>query len=105
MAVQMTNDGPFEHVCSVYNMLEVAQIPFLGRFINSGRFPSTTRTAHIILGTQNQALRLVGSLAAVTGSKRLRTLDVCTTQAEIDASIKRWLSLPDRTREYNIHNV
>src|SRR5207244_144600 len=101
IAVKMTNDGPHQHVCSVYNMLEVTHIPFLGRFINSGRFPSTTRTAHIILGTNNAALRLVGSLAAVATSKRLRTLEVCTTQAEIDVAVKRWLALPDRTREYN----
>ena len=104
-AVDMTNEGPHQHVCAVYNMLEVTQVPFLGRFINSGRFPSTTRTAHIILGTVNPALRLVGSLAAVANSKRLRTLDVCTTQADVDASVKRWLSLPDRAREYNIHNI
>ncbi len=69
MAVKMTNEGPHQHVCSVYSMLEVTQVPFLGRFISSGRFPSTIRTAHIILGTQNQALRLVGSLAAVATSK------------------------------------
>jgi hypothetical protein len=104
-AVKMTNEGPHQHACSVYNMLEVTQVPFLGRFINSGRFPSTTRTAHIILGTNNAALRLVGSLAAVATSKRLRTLEVCTTQAEVDAAVKRWLALPDRTREYNIHNI
>ncbi len=104
-AVKMTNEGPHQHVCAVYNMLELTQIPFLGRFINSGRFPSTTRTAHIILGTQSPTLRLVGSLAAVATSNRLRTLEVCTTQAEIDEAVKRWLALPDRTREYNIRNI
>jgi hypothetical protein len=105
MAVKMTNEGPHQHVCAVYNMLEVTQVPFLGRFINSGRFPSTTRTAHIILGTTNPALHLVGSLAAVATSKRLRTMEVCSVQAEIDAAVQRWLALPDRAREYNIHNI
>jgi hypothetical protein len=105
MAVRMTNESKHDHVCAVYNLLEIAQVPFLGRFINSGRFPSTTRTAHIILATNNPALRLIGSLAAVATSKRLRTFEVCTTPDEIDAAVKRWLSLPDRTREYNIHNV
>ncbi len=104
-AVKMTNEGPHDHVCGVYNMLEITHVPFLGRFINSGRFPSTTRTAHIILATNNPALRLIGSLAAVASSKRLRTFEVCTSQDEIDAAVKRWLALPDRTREYNIHNV
>jgi hypothetical protein len=105
MAVKMTDEGPHDHVCAVYNMLEVTQIPFLGRFISTGRFPSSRRTAHIILGTHSQALRLVGSLAAVTNSKRLRTYDVCTTQEEVDKAVQRWLALPDRARAYTINDI
>jgi hypothetical protein len=106
VAVGMINAGPHQHVCSVYNMLDVSRLPFLGRFISAGRIPTSPRTAHLILGSENPQIRLIASLIAVTShSKRLRTLDICFSQDEIDTSVKRWLSLPERTREYNINNV
>lgn len=106
VAVKMINDGPHEHVCSVYNMLGVSRLPFLGRFISAGRIPTSPRTAHLILGSENPQIRLIASLIAVTShSKRLRTLDICFSPEEIDNAVKRWLALPERTREYNINNV
>ena len=104
-AVKIIDEGPHDHICAVYNMLDVTQIPFLGRFINTGQFPASSKTAHIILGTNSQTLRLVGSLAAVTNSRRLRTYDVCTTQDELDKAVRRWLALPDRARTYKIDDV
>ncbi|MHB8628549.1 MAG: hypothetical protein ACYDBJ_27785 [Aggregatilineales bacterium] len=94
-----------QHICVVYNVLDVSHLPFLGRFINSGEWPTTVRTAHIILATTNQAIRLVASLAGVAVGKRLRTVDICETQAEVDTAVARWLALPERTREYRIDNI
>src|ERR1051326_6804649 len=44
-AVQMINQSHFEHVCSVYNMLELTHLPMMARFINAGTFPSSPKTA------------------------------------------------------------
>jgi hypothetical protein len=101
-AVKIVNEGPHDHVCSVYNMLDVTQIPLLARFIKSGRMPSSARTAHLVLGTTNAGLRLVGSLAAVSNAKRLRTIEVCSTQAEVEHAVAKWLALPESTRRYTI---
>jgi hypothetical protein len=103
--VDLINTSNFQHVCSVYNTLDMQHIPFLGRFIRSGGIATTQRTAHIVVGTTNQAIRLVASLMAVAAGKRLRTLDVCTTQAELDSAVAHWLALPERTREYTIDDV
>src|SRR5689334_22295865 len=73
--VDTVNNGPFDHVCSVYNMFEVTHIPMLARFVKSGRMPTTPRTAHIILGTTNGMVQLIASLLAVTGNKRMRTIN------------------------------
>jgi hypothetical protein len=104
-AVQMINESNFKHVCAVYDMLDVTSFPMLARFVTSGRIPSTERTAHIILGTHNAGLQLIGSLLAVTNGKRLRTLEVCKSKEEIAEAVKMWLSLPDNTREYTINNI
>jgi hypothetical protein len=103
--VQMVNESQFNHVCAVYDMLDNVQIPMLARFIRSGAVPTTSRTAHIIIGTHNAAIQLVASLIAVATGKRLRTMEVCKTREEIDAAVKRWLNLPDNMREYTINNV
>jgi hypothetical protein len=105
MAVKVTNEGPFEHVCAVYNLLELTHVPMLARFITSGRISTTSRTAHIIIASHSAAIQLVGSLMAVSGAKRLRTMDVCKTPADIEAAVARWLALPDRAREYTIDNI
>ncbi len=104
-AVKMVDEGPFQHVCAVYNMLDVTHLPHLARFISGGRFPTSMRTAHIVVGTHDRALQLAASLIAVMGGKRLRTLEVCRSQEELDAAIKRWLDLPDRAREYTIRDI
>jgi hypothetical protein len=104
-AVQMVDAGPFEHVCSVYNMLEVTHLPLLARFIRAGNFPSSSKTAHIIIGTNSQSLQLVASLVAVLASKRLRTMEACKTNEEIEQAVKRWLMLPDRARSYTVNDV
>jgi hypothetical protein len=104
-AVKLTNEGSFEHVCAVYNLLELTHVPMLARFITSGRISTTSRTAHIIIGTHNAAIQLVASLMAVSGAKRLRTMDVCKTPQEIEMAVGRWLALPDRAREYTIDNI
>lgn len=106
-AVKTVNEGPFEHVCCVYNMLNInlkMNVPQLGRLVRNKEIPSTPRTAHIIVGTQNPLVRMIGTVIAVTGSKRIRTVDVCSTQAEIDAAIQRWLSLPEHVRHYTADN-
>src|SRR5450432_1726320 len=102
-AVKMIEEGEFEHVCAVYNLLEVDHIPHLARFVGSGRIPSTTKTAHIIMATQNTMLQLVGALIAVSNNRRIRTTEVCKTEEEIAAAVQRWLNLPDRTREYTVN--
>src|SRR2546421_405461 len=61
-AVKMINEGPFERVCPVYNLLDVKQVPFLGRFMRSGRIAQSPRTAHIIVATHDPQIRLVASL-------------------------------------------
>jgi hypothetical protein len=104
-AVKMIDEGPFAHVCSVYNVLDITQLPFLGRFVTSGRVSTSPKTAHIILGTTLPAIQLIASLIAVASAKRLRTLAVCKNQQEIDAAVKSWLSLPDITREYTVDNI
>jgi hypothetical protein len=103
--VEMINAGPFEHVCSVYNMLEITHMPMLARFVRAGNFPTSSKTAHIIIGTQSQSLQLVTSVVAVLGNKRLRTMEACKTQEEIEQAVKRWLLLPDRTRAYTINDI
>lgn len=103
--VEMINAGPFDHVCTVYNMLELTHMPMLARFIKAGNFPSSSKTAHIVIGTHSQSLQLVASLVAVLGSKRLRTMEACKSQEEIEQAVKRWLMLPDRTRAYTINDV
>jgi hypothetical protein len=105
VAVKMINESQFFHVCAVYDMLDVESFPMLARFITSGRIPSTERTAHIILGTHNTSLQLVGSLLAVANGKRLRTLEVCKTKEEIANAVRLWLSLPDNTREHTISDI
>jgi hypothetical protein len=104
-AVEMTNTGPFENVCAVYNMLKVESIPFIGRFINSGKAPSTSRTAHIVIGTTLPTIKIVGSLMAVASNERLRTIDIHDNETAMEAAISRWLALPDRAKSYNIDNV
>ncbi len=104
-AVEMVDAGSFQHVCAVYDMLDVSHFPHLARFITSGHFPSSMRTAHIIIGTHDRALQLTASLIAVMAIKRLRTVEVCRTHEEIDTAVKRWLALPDRAREYTIRDV
>ena len=104
-AIREEEASPHQHICVVYNMLDVTHLPFLGRFINAGQFPSSVRTAHIILATTNQAIRLVATLAGVAVGKRLRTVDMCDTQDELDNAVRRWLALPERTREYRIDDI
>ena len=106
-AVKTVNEGPFDHVCCVYNLLNVnlkMNIPLLGRLVRNKEIPSTPRTAHIIVGTLNPLVRMIGTVIAVTGSKRIRTVDVCSSQMEIDAAVQRWLSLPDHVRNYTTDN-
>ena len=103
--VQMIDAGPFDHVCSVYNVLGLSHMPMLARFINAGKIPNSPRTAHIIVGTQSQSLQLAASLIAVLGSKRLRTMEACKTQEEVQQAVRRWLALPDRTRAYTSNDI
>lgn len=100
-AVRAINTGPFDHVCAVYNLLAVERVPLLGRFLVNGRL-ATPKTAHIVLGTTLESARLVASVLAVAGGTRLRTLDVCQTSEEIEASVSRWLALPDFARERHV---
>ncbi len=104
-AVQMVEEGPFPHVCAVYNVLDMSDLPHLARFVKGGKWPTSMRTAHLIIATHDRALQLVASVVAVMGTKRLRTMEVCRSPEEIDAAVKRWLALPDRTREYTIRDV
>jgi hypothetical protein len=104
-AIREEEASPYQHICVVYNLLDVTHLPFLGRFINAGEFPSSVRTAHIILATINQTIRLVATLAGVAIGKRLRTVDMCDTQDEVDNAVARWLALPERTREYRIDDI
>lgn len=103
-AVDITNEASFKHVCGVYNMFD-AQLPFLGRFIVSGAVPTTPRTAHIIIGSHSKTLQLAAAMIAVASNKRLRTMEACTTPEQIAEAVKRWLALPDRSREYTIDDV
>lgn len=100
-AVRDINSGPFDHVCAVYNLLAVEHVPLLGRLLVNGRL-ATPKTAHIVLGTTLEAARLIGSVLAVAGGTRLRTLDVCQTPEQIEVSVSRWLALPDLAREHRI---
>ncbi|HLY28623.1 MAG TPA: hypothetical protein VKQ72_19910 [Aggregatilineales bacterium] len=104
-AVQAVEEGSFQHVCAVYNVLDMTHLPHLARFIQGGNWPTSVRTAHIIIATQDRTLQLVASLVAVMGTKRLRTMEVCRSQEEIAPAVKRWLALPDRTREYTIQDI
>jgi hypothetical protein len=101
-AVAMINESEHDHVCTVYNMLDLIQAPFLVRFVKPGRWPTSPKTAHIIIGTQNPAIRLLGTLAAVSSSARLRTLAVCASQEEVEQAVTRWLALPEQTRKQKI---
>ncbi len=101
-AVQMIDEGPHEHVCAVYNLLDLTHAPSLVRFVRSSRFPSSQRTAHIVVGTHNTTLRLVSSLVAVMSGSRLRTLEICGSADEIEEAIRRWLALPEHMRTRTI---
>ncbi len=104
-AVKMIDESNFQHVCAVYNMLGITHIPHLARFVGSGRIPSTTKTAHIIIASHSTTLQLVGALIAVSNNHRLRTMEVCKSDEEIAAAVQHWRNLPDRTREYTVNNV
>ena len=104
-AVQMINASPFDHVCTVYNMLELNHLPMMARFIKAGNFPSSPKTAHIIIVTHSHMIQLIASLSAVMGSRRLRTMEACRSQEEIDQAVKRWLSSRDRTRAYTVNDI
>ena len=104
-AVKMIDESSFRHVCAVYNVLGITHIPHLARFVGSGRIPSTTKTAHIIIASHNTTLQLVCALIAVSNNRRLRTMGVCKSEAEITAAVQHWRNLPDRTREYTVNNV
>ncbi len=103
--IRLEEASEHKHICVVYDLLDVAQLPFMGRFITSGQFPTTERTAHLIIATHNQAIRLVGTLSAVAIAKRLRTVQMCDSPAEIEAAVNSWLLLPERTREYQIDDI
>ncbi len=102
--VRMVDAGPFQHVCVVYNVLETTGIPPVARMVGKS-MPSTSRTAHIIVATNNRIIQLLGSLFAAVGNRRLRTIEFCTSVEQIEGAVKRWLALPDRTREYTIDNI
>ncbi len=104
-AVKMIDESPFQHVCVVYDLLDMQHIPHLARFVGGGKFPSSMKTAHIIMATNNTSLQLLGSLVAVTASHRLRSMEVCRTKGEIESAVKHWLALPDRAKEYTIKDV
>ncbi|HLY27028.1 MAG TPA: hypothetical protein VKQ72_11860 [Aggregatilineales bacterium] len=103
-SVKMIEESSFQHVCVVYNLLDLQHTPNLARFM-VGRFPSSPKTAHIILATTNPAFQLIGSVAAVAGSRRLRTLEVCRHVEELAEAVKHWLALPDRTKGHIIENL
>lgn len=102
VAVQLIDASPFEQVCAAYNTLELAYLPMLPKFINSGNYASSPKTSHIIICTYNQAIRLIGSVIAAVGSHRVRTLEVCQTPEELQQAVKRWLALQDRARIYTV---
>ena len=104
-AVKLIDASPFTHVCAVYQMLDITHMPMLARFIRSGSFPSSRKTAHIIIGTHNQAIQLAASLSAVLGSKGMRTMVACRTDEEIDRAVKRWLALNTELRGYTLRDV
>jgi hypothetical protein len=104
VVVATTNAGPFEHVCAAYNLLDL-QIPFLGRLITAGKVPTTSRTAHFVVGTLSQQVKLAAAVIAVSGNKRLRTVEVCATEEEMQVAVGHWLSLPDRNRAYTISDL
>src|SRR5258708_4626632 len=97
-AVKMIDESSFRHVCAVYNVLGITHIPHLARFVGSGRIPSTTKTAHIIIASHNTTLQLVCALIAVSNNRRLRTMEVCKSEAEIAVAVQNWRNLPDRPR-------
>ncbi len=104
-ALRLTVESPYAHVCAVYNLLDVTHLPFLGRFITTGEFPTSPRTAHIVLASNNQAIKLVATLAGVALGSRLRTVDLCATEEEIETAVAHWLTLPERTRAYQIDDI
>ena len=104
-AHRVVAESSFEHVCAVYNLLDVTHLPFLGRFIANGEFPTSVHTAHIVLASTNQTIKLVATLAGVAVGSRLRTVDLCASEAEIETAILHWLSLPERTRAYQIDDI
>lgn len=103
-AVRLEEESAHQHICVVYNLLDMTHLPFLGRFISAGQFPTTQRTAHIIVATGMQTIKLIATLSAVALGKRLRTVDVCDTPEQITAAVNRWL-LPERTRQYQIEDL
>lgn len=104
VVVATVNEGPFQHVCGAYNLFDL-QIPFLGRLIAAGAVPTTSRTAHFVIGTLSQQVKLAAAVIAVSGNKRLRTVEVCATEEEMRVAVGHWLSLPDRNRAYTISDV
>lgn len=106
-AVNTVNNGTFPHVCSVYDLLDMnvrINLPQLGRLVRDKGIPSTTRTAHIVVGTLHPVVRMIGTIVAVTGSKRVRTVDVCSSRLEVESAVQRWLSLPTHIRNFTADN-
>src|SRR5205085_715249 len=103
--VKMIDACPFANVCTVYNVLAITQLPMLARFINHRSFPSSHKTAHIVVATHSQTIKLVATLSAVVGSKRLRTVEVCQTEAEIEPAVRRWLMIAANVRAYTVDDL
>lgn len=92
LAIDTINAGPYEQVCSVYNVLALPHVPLPLRFVTAGKIPSTPRTAHIVMVTTNPMLRLFASIMAVSGHSKARSFDVCETVEDMNSAVQSWLA-------------
>jgi hypothetical protein len=105
VVVQIINANPFDSVCVAYDTLGLGYLPMLPKFINAGNYPSSPKTSHIIICTNNQAIRLIGSVIAAVGSHKLRTFEACKTLQEMQQAVKHWLTVQERARIYTIPDI
>jgi hypothetical protein len=103
--VEVVEASAFEHSCSVYNMFDVTHVPMLARVVASGKMPTSHKTAHIILGTTNTMIQLIGYTLAVAGNKRVRTIQLCKSPADIETAVKNWLALPPGARSHTVEDT
>jgi hypothetical protein len=103
--IELIEASPFEHSCSVYNMFDVSHVPMLARLAATGKMPTSHKTAHIILGTTNTMVQLIGYTLAVASNKRIRTIQLCKSPEDIDKAVKNWLALSPNARSHTVEDT